>query len=143
MAQADSDNSTPMPAIEQVPAPIYLPTDVTPEQLFRAIGRLREDARAEIDRLLRFLDETENHMELEPEDEDDDAELEDGDPAEDDGLSEPALGSLDGRSDQTAWAAGSRTDRELDGAESGIGDHDGMMEQIGQPDWQGPRGGMV
>jgi hypothetical protein len=38
-------------------------------QIFRAIGRLRREARDEIDRLIRFLDETDNHVELEPEDE--------------------------------------------------------------------------
>ena len=38
-------------------------------QIFRAIGRLRMEARDEIDRLIRFLDETDNHVELEPEDE--------------------------------------------------------------------------
>src|ERR1035437_343286 len=43
---------------------VYVPTDITPEELFRAIGRLRKDARDEIDRLIRFLDDTDNHMEL-------------------------------------------------------------------------------
>ena len=38
-------------------------------QIFRAIGRLRREARDEIDRLIRFLGETDNHMELEAEDE--------------------------------------------------------------------------
>jgi hypothetical protein len=74
------------------PGAFYIPADVTREQLFQAIGRLRKEARDEIDRLIRFLDESENHMEREPEDEDDDTELEDDDPAEDDGSREPALG---------------------------------------------------
>ena len=61
------------------------------------IGRLRKEARDEIDLLIRFLDETEGHMELEP----DGTEAEDSDPAEDggdeedDGISEPALGSIE------------------------------------------------
>jgi hypothetical protein len=33
-------------------------------------------------------------------------------------------------------AAGKRDDRELDGAESGIGDRDGLLEQISPQDWQ-------
>jgi hypothetical protein len=35
--------------------------------------------------------------------------------------------------------------RELtqDHAESGIADYDGLLEQIGSPDWHGARGGMV
>jgi hypothetical protein len=65
-----------------------------PRHLFWAIGKLRRDASDEIDRLLQFLDETDNHMELEPEDEGDNAELEDDDPAEDDGLGEPSLGGV-------------------------------------------------
>jgi hypothetical protein len=54
MAQADSDNSTSAPAAQKPKDSIYLPTDTTPEQLFRAIGKLRKDARDEIDRLIRF-----------------------------------------------------------------------------------------
>jgi hypothetical protein len=56
------------PPAEPQDAPLYLPTDVTPEKLFQAIGRLRKEARAEIDRLIRFLDDTDNHMELEQDD---------------------------------------------------------------------------
>ena len=121
------------------------------------IGRLRKEARDEIDRLIRFLDSTENHMEREPDgdeldmsypetgprmmagtscEDDEDSDIdEDSDPAE------PALGSLDGQGDQTKWACGGRRDLELDPAESGIVDLDGMLEQIGGQDWQ--RGGMV
>ena len=56
---------------------------------------------------------------------------EDADPAE------PSLGSVgDSHFDQTNWAAGGRRDLELDGAESGIGDYDGLMEQVGTQDWQ-------
>ncbi|SHJ26021.1 hypothetical protein SAMN05444159_0117 [Bradyrhizobium lablabi] len=76
-------------------------------------------------------------MELEPEDEADDAELEDGDPAEDDGLREPSLGSLDHHLNQEQWAAGSRRDLEQDGSESGIADQDGLDEQVPFRDWQG------
>jgi hypothetical protein len=80
MTQADSVHSTPptnTSAIDNIPSPtkppespqgtpLYLPTDVTPEELFQAIGRLRKEARDEIERLLTFLDDTDNHMELEP-----------------------------------------------------------------------------
>jgi hypothetical protein len=31
---------------------------------------------------------------------------------------------------------GDRSERELDGAESGIGDHDGLLKQVGTQDWQ-------
>lgn len=53
---------------------------------------------------------------------------------------EPALGSSDQHDDQTAWADGGRLELELDGAESGIGDADGLLEQVGSQDWQ--QGGM-
>jgi hypothetical protein len=52
-------------------------------------------------------------MELEPEDEGDDSELEDDDPAEDDGTAEPSLGSLDHNHRQEQWAAGGRALRPL------------------------------
>ncbi|MDR3401935.1 MAG: hypothetical protein P4L99_05485 [Chthoniobacter sp.] len=47
-------------------ADLYLPTGVLPEDAFQAIGRLREEARDEIDRLLAFLDATETDADLEP-----------------------------------------------------------------------------
>jgi hypothetical protein len=60
-----------------------------PEEILRAIGRLRKEARDEIDRLIRFLDETEDHMELEP--------------CNDDGEGR-ILGSFDRMTDQSkAW----------------------------------------
>jgi hypothetical protein len=125
------------PPGEAQDAPPYVKTPVTPEEAFQAIGRLRKEARAEIDRLIRFLDETDNHMELEPEDEGDDSELENDDAAEDDGTAEPSLGSLgDHHPNQERWATGSRSDLELDPAESGIGDYDGLLEQVGTRDWQ-------
>jgi hypothetical protein len=125
------------PPAEPQDAPLYVPTDVTPEKLFQAIGRLRKEARDEIDRLLNFLDETDGHMEREPDDDEpslgwperitagqfgspggtDDREGEpehdeDGDPAE------PSLGSL-GLTDQRDWSMGDRRDLEdeHDGAE--------------------------
>jgi hypothetical protein len=109
MAQVDSENSIAMPANDA--GALYLPTDVTPEKLFQAIGRLRKEARDEIDRLIRFLDETDNHMEREP----------DGD--EDGGDPEPSLGSFDRMLDQgkswrqrETWFNGT-TDLEADDAE--------------------------
>ena len=119
-------------------APLYLRTDVSPEQVFQAIGRLRKEARDEIDRLIRLLDDSDNHMEREPDDEGDDAELEEDDPSEDDGLREPSLGSVgDHHLNQERWSAGSRRDIEQDDGESGIADRDGLDEQVPFRDWQG------
>ena len=81
-------------------------------------------------------------MELEPEDEGDDSELEDDDPVEGDGVAEPALGSLYQHDNQEQWAAGGRRDLEQDQAESGIADLDGLLEQVGCGGWQGDRTGM-
>lgn len=123
-------------------APLYLPTDVTPEQLFQAIGRLRKDARDEIDRLIQFLDKTDDYVSRELEDSIDDnphdeetddngEDNEDGDPAE------PSLGSIgEQHIDQTQWAAGDRRDLEQDESESGIADQDGLDEQVPFRDWQ-------
>jgi hypothetical protein len=123
MSQTDSTNTTGVSGVGG--EGLYLPTDVTAEQIFQAIGRLRKEARDEIDRLVRFLDETENHMELEPEDEADDSDHEDG--ADD----EDSLGSLERHASsygpdgpnptgsQTNWAGGRGDDLEdeHDGAE--------------------------
>jgi hypothetical protein len=69
MTQADSVHSTPRTDSPiETPAgsagDLYFKTDVTPEQIFQAIGRLRKAARDEIDRLI--LNETDDHMEREP-----------------------------------------------------------------------------
>jgi bacterioferritin (cytochrome b1) len=70
MAQVDSENSIAMPANDA--GALYIPTDVTPEELFQAIGRLRKEARDEIDRLIRFLDKTDDYVSRELEDSIDD-----------------------------------------------------------------------
>jgi hypothetical protein len=58
-------------------------------------------------------------------------------PDEDDGLSEPSLGSLDAHHDRERWAAGGGCDLELDDGETGIADQDGLDEQVPFRDWQG------
>lgn len=114
---------------------LYVKTPVTPEEVFQAIGRLRKDARDEIDRLIRFLDESDNHMELE--DSADDSLQEE---AED----EPFLGSIAAgeRSNQEKWAAGNLDDREGDGCaddregdelEHGGDEHDGAEPEEPEP----------
>ena len=149
---------------------LYYPTPVTPEEAFQAIGRLRKEARDEINRLIRFLDSTENHMEREPEDEGDDADCEPSlgsfdrmtnqdkawrtqilwsfpavDGEQDGADNEPSLGSITNyaQSNQEQWAAGDRRELEVDGGDSGIGDLDGVLEQAGGGGWQGDRTGMV
>jgi len=114
MAQADRVHSTPSTNTSPIDDPqstvgapaegvgaLYVPTDVSAEDLFQAIGRLRKEAQDEIDRLLAFLDAI------------DDPELED-DEKEDDPDREPSLGAAGSYvpNDQSAWAAGNRDDRE-------------------------------
>ena len=86
MAQADTTDTTNPPAAEKPQESFYLPTDVSPEEVFQAIGRLRKDARDEIDRLIRFLDKTDSYMFRELEDSVDD------NPQGDEGEAEPSLG---------------------------------------------------
>jgi len=122
----------------------------TPEEAFQAIGRLRKDARDEIDRLIGFLDKTDDYVSRELEDQVDDSPCDDneldgpenGEDEESD-PPEPSLGSIGDTQhyDQERWATGSRTDLELDDCDdedsdppeeseaSGIGDHDGLQEQ--------------
>jgi hypothetical protein len=131
------------PPIGEPLGSVYLPTDVSPEEVFKAIGRLRKEARDEIDRLIRFLDKTDDYMfrELEDSIDDnphDDNELDGPEHAEDE-LSEPdepSLGAFEGHDDQSvSWKCANRSDREVDPAESGIGDQDGMDEQVPFRDW--------
>ena len=56
MAQVDSENSIAMPGAAAPAGALYFKTDVSPEDMFVAIGRLRREARDEVDRLLQFLD---------------------------------------------------------------------------------------
>jgi hypothetical protein len=71
MARADSVHSTP-PLNTSALTPIAgldwldIKPDASAEEIFRAIGRLRKEARDEIDRLIRFLDESADHIEREP-----------------------------------------------------------------------------
>lgn len=118
------------------------------ETSLQRLARLRKEASAEIERLIAFLDASDQYVSTELE-EDISADLEDGDPAEDDDPAEndledePSLGSLGTGewSDQTKWAAGNRADLEdeHDGREpdaSGIGDMEGLLEQVGSQSWQ-------
>jgi hypothetical protein len=133
--RATAPATTPEPAI-------YYKTPVTPEEAFQAIGRLRKEARDEIDRLIRFLDKTDDYVSRELEDSIDDnphdEETDDnGEDNEDADPAEPSLGSVgDVHFDQERWATGSRCDLEQDDAESGIGDQEGLVEQFGRQDWQ-------
>jgi hypothetical protein len=67
---------------------LYYPTPVTPEEAFQAIGRLRKEARDEIDRLIRFLDRTDDYVSRELQDEADANLREEAD-------DEPSLGSIE------------------------------------------------
>jgi hypothetical protein len=81
---------------------LYVPTDVAPEVLFQAIGRLRKEAQDEIERLLSFLDAT------------DDPDLED-DEVEDDPDQDPSLGAQEPGTynvDQSRWEKSPRDDLE-------------------------------
>jgi hypothetical protein len=131
------------------------------ERALKQLRRLRTRAADEIERLLLFLDASDLDPDLEPslgwtvkgarsygnDQGADDLEVEpehDEDGADDEpgGDDEPSMGSLDGRGEQIGWAAGDRRELEVDGAESGVADLDGMLEQVGCGGWQGDRTGM-
>jgi hypothetical protein len=133
------------------------------------LARLRREARDEISRLIQLLDSSDEYVMTELEDDDDREEVGDDEPslgsfdrmtdqskswrrgglwevpevdAElDTGDDEPSLGSRDHHHSQELWATGDRRDLEHDDGESGIGDRDGLLEQVGSQDWQ--HGGMV
>jgi hypothetical protein len=97
---------------------------------------IRSRSRELVQDIVNFLDAAEGDLDLEGELLDDASEeLENDDPAEDDGTAEPSLGSLerhptlhmngrDNVGDQTQWAVGNRDDREdeHDGAEPDVDD---------------------
>src|SRR3954452_23107226 len=107
MDQADSVHSTPpinasannLPGTPAESAgPLYVKTDISPEQIFQAIGRLRREARDEIVRLIQFLDKTDDYVSRELEDSIDD------NPQGEEGDDEPSLGSFDRMIDQSkSW----------------------------------------
>jgi hypothetical protein len=67
MTRADSVHSTPPTSTSAEAVDLlYRPTDISPEELFQAIGRLRQDAQDEIERLLSFLDDLDGDTDLEP-----------------------------------------------------------------------------
>ena len=90
MIRADSVHSTPSLNTSATPIAgldwLDIAADAKPADMFRAIGKLRKEAREEIDRLIRFLDETENHMCVDDED---------GGDEEPDTHDEPSLGFLE------------------------------------------------
>jgi hypothetical protein len=114
MSQADSVHNTP-PLNTSALTPIAgldwldIKADTPPVDIFRAIGRLRREARDEIERLIRFLDESDDHMEREPDGDELDASYpesgirvinpmeddEEDDASEDDGSGEWSLGFLE------------------------------------------------
>jgi hypothetical protein len=112
----------------------------SPEEVLQAIGRLRKEARDEIDRLIGFLDKTDNYVSRELEDAVDDVACDDVGEAEpslgwtdqearrgkhawsgdidaelDRCDDEPALGSTNTDFNQARWTEGNRDDREGDG----------------------------
>ncbi|MGM4885285.1 hypothetical protein AB8A20_07905 [Tardiphaga sp. 604_B6_N1_1] len=92
---------------EMAPEALYFKTDVSPEVVFRAIGTLRKEARDEIDRLIQFLDKTDDYVSRELEDSIDDHPM-------DDPELEPSLCGVDAdprrHHPEDAWSP----DRELD-----------------------------
>lgn len=145
MAKADETNSITTAAW---PAGAIIPSGLAQQQrqrekAIKRIAKLRTKASAEIERLIDFLDASDPYAATELEETIDDGPCDDNEldgpengEDEDSDPAEPSLGSLDAKDDQTAWAAGGRNDLERDAAESGIGDYDGLMEQVGTQDWQ-------
>jgi len=121
----------------RVAGELYFPTDISPDQLFEAIGRLRKEARDEIERLLAFLDETDGYSTTEQEINGDEADASFpeggarlGSAMEDD---EPILGSVETH-DQRVWASGNRDDCEGDACDD---DREGDEQQHGGDEHDG------
>ncbi|SFO74612.1 hypothetical protein SAMN05216330_104471 [Bradyrhizobium sp. Ghvi] len=74
-------------------------------QSIKKLQQMRAEARQEIDRLIRFLDQSDSYVMTELED-DDEREDDEREPEE----LEPSLGSVDRAIDQGRWSAGSCDD---------------------------------
>jgi hypothetical protein len=120
MDQADSVHSTPPINTSVLPdekptseAPgsladaLYFPTDITPEELFQEIGRIRREARDAIKQMIDLLDRTDAFYDEREQ------QIDDG-PIDGDDDSEESLGSID-VANQTRWSSGEAGDREGDG----------------------------
>ena len=131
MIQADSVHSTPptnTPIDDQ--EPLFRRTDISPEDFFQALGRVRRQVFDEIERLIDWLDST---IDTDVDEAVDDRGC-DGDPD-----AEPSLGSFDRMSDQVkAWQdrGWGDVDCELDrcDAEPGLGSV-AMTESGNQERW--------
>jgi hypothetical protein len=154
MAQADSVHST-QPANTSAETLIELPPRIAGERLAQLaaqhrraekarqrVRKLREKAFEEIERLIAFLDASDGYTMDEREEAVDDVPCDEDEldgagevDGESGGDNEPWLGSLDQYHSQEAWAGGSRADLERDDSESGIGDGEGLLEQVGSQDW--------
>lgn len=115
------------------------------ETALHDLARLRKEASAEIERLIAFLDASDPYVMTE---------LEEQDECEEGGDTEPSLGSFDRVTNQeksyrvvSAWCLPPGCELEADDCDaedsdpaeasevSGIGDHDGLLEQVGYMDW--------
>jgi hypothetical protein len=109
MTQADSVHSTPptnTSANESGKPPLFRRTDISPEDFFQTLGRVRRAARDEIERLIDWLDSTIDC--------DQDAAVDD-EPCDGDTDTEPSLGSFDRMSNQIkAWQTTGFCNAEID-----------------------------
>ncbi|MCK1533162.1 MULTISPECIES: hypothetical protein [unclassified Bradyrhizobium] len=108
----------------------------------RRLARLREEASAEIERLIAFMDASDAYVTTELEDQVDDHPCDTDELDRDENDDEPSLGALEGHDNQAGiawdatWQGHGTHDRELDPAEAGVGDLDALLEQVGTQDWQ-------
>lgn len=107
------------PPAEPQDAALYVRTPVTPEEAFQAIGRLRKEARDEIDRLIRFLDKTDDYVSREVEDQVDDW------PCDGDELEPSLCGVTTAAANMPVDGQGSDMEEEHDGREPQEDDEDG------------------
>jgi hypothetical protein len=131
-------NARTKPTAEPQGAPPYLPTDVTPENLFQAIERLRKEARDEIDRLIRFLDDTDSHMsENRTATRRTATRRSSMTPTRTATLPSRPLAASGAITPTRSDGHGNSRDLEQDDGETGIADQDGLDEQVPFRDWQG------
>lgn len=145
MVEADSVHSTPPLNTSVGPVSGLAIQQQERQTSLQRLARLRKEARAEIARLIDFLDASDPYVMSEREDECEDEGAQCEDEGADTSDDEPWLGSgaVHEHSSQTQWVTPAwgvlDAEDEHDGAEpddSGIGDMEGLLEQVGSQSWQ-------
>ncbi len=111
----------PFPAPQEATEASYVRTDISPDALFKAVGKLRREAADEIERLIAFLDEIGPAADLEPS----------GDELDADADSEPSMAAPEQHPDGVWWRRRAGVFRDRDGSQAQWGGRGNLDDREG------------